>query len=37
MHSEKEDGCKLLFLHNPYAKVSLPEALFRFTGVRHIR
>jgi hypothetical protein len=32
-----EGGYELLFIHNPFAKVPLPEELFRFPGVRHLR
>ena len=28
---------ELLFLHNPFAKIALPEDLFRFPGVRHMQ
>jgi hypothetical protein len=37
MHWEKEGGYEILFLHNSFAKVPLPEDLFRFPGVRHMR
>lgn len=32
-----KNGYELLFLHNPFARVPLPEDIFRFPGVRHMR
>jgi hypothetical protein len=32
-----ENSYEMLFMHNPFAKTPLPEDLFRFPGVRHMR
>jgi len=32
-----ENSYEMLFMHNPFAKTPLPEDLFRFHGVRHMR